>query len=68
MPGGQSSLIAETNVSDEDMAMFYLAKQGYGSVAEVEEWDTPRFLDALEYEEIMNAIERYRIDEARRER
>lgn len=50
------------------MAMFYLAKQGYGSVAEVEEWDTPRFLDALEYEEIMNAIERYRIDEARRER
>jgi hypothetical protein len=46
-------------VSDEDMAMFYLAKQGYGSLAEIQKWDTPQFLDALEYEAIDNAIARH---------
>lgn len=41
------------------MAMFYLAKQGYGSLAEIQKWDTPQFLDALEYEAIDNAIARH---------
>lgn len=41
------------------MAIFYLAKQGYGSVSEVQEWDTPQFLDALEYEAVDNAIARH---------
>lgn len=41
------------------MAVFYLAKQGYGSVEQIESWDTPRFLNALEYEAIENAITRH---------
>ena len=41
------------------MAMFYLAKQGYGSLKEIQTWDTPEFLDALEYEAISNAIDRH---------
>ena len=41
------------------MAMFYLAKQGYGSLKEIREWDTPELLDALEYEAIDNAIGRH---------
>jgi hypothetical protein len=41
------------------MAVFYLAKQGYGSVNDIKEWDTTQFLDAIEYESINNAIERY---------
>jgi hypothetical protein len=41
------------------MAIFYLAKNGYGSVNEIEDWDTDKFLDALEYEAIDNAIARH---------
>ena len=41
------------------MAIFYLAKQGYGSVNEIVNWDSDRFLDALEYEAIDNAIGRH---------
>ena len=41
------------------MAVLYLAKNGYGSVNEILEWDTPQFLDALEYEAIENAITRH---------
>lgn len=41
------------------MAIFFLAKNGYGTVLEIEQWDTDRFLDALEYEAIESAIIRY---------
>jgi hypothetical protein len=41
------------------MSALYLAKQGYGSVNEILEWDTPQFLDALEYEAISNSIDRH---------
>jgi len=34
------------------MGIFFLAKQGYGTVDQIEEWDSPKFLDALEYESI----------------
>lgn len=53
--------MAYTNVASDDATVFYLAKQGYGSVAEIEGWDTPRLLDAIEYEQIQSDIERYRI-------
>lgn len=39
------------------MSIFFLSKQGYGSVNEIETWDTPKFLDAIEYEYIQNSIE-----------
>jgi hypothetical protein len=42
----------------------YLVKEGYGSLGEVEEFDTSTFLDCLEYEEIKNAIESQLIKEA----
>lgn len=41
------------------MAVLYLAKQGYGTPADIREWDTPDLLDALEYEAIGNAIDRH---------
>jgi hypothetical protein len=41
------------------MAIYYLAKQGYGTVNDIRGWDTPEFLDALEYEAIGNAIDRH---------
>jgi hypothetical protein len=42
----------------------YLVKAGYGSLREVEEFDSKEFLDCLEYEEIKNAIESHQIEEA----
>lgn len=48
-----------TNLDDDTMAVLYLAKQGYGSVTDIKEWDTPELLDALEYEAISNAIDRH---------
>ena len=39
------------------MSIFYLSKQGYGSVNEIATWDTDRFLNAIEYEYIQNSIE-----------
>lgn len=47
------------------MTIFYLAKAGYGSVAELRELDTKEFLDIVEYEQISNAIERHYMEEAR---
>lgn len=41
------------------MAVFYLAKNGYGSVDEILEWDSERFFDALEFEALENAITRH---------
>lgn len=49
------------------MAVYYLAKQGYGSVAEIRGMDTPEFLDLIEYEQMNQAIERWRYAEARRQ-
>lgn len=60
------NLIAKTNVSDDDMMIFYLSKQGYGSIAELNELDTTEFLDLIEFEEITNAIEGYHMREAQR--
>lgn len=41
------------------MAVLYLSKQGYGTPAQIRDWDTTDFLDALEYEAIENAIGRH---------
>jgi len=46
------------------MTLFSLAKNGYGSIAELEQMDTPEFLDLVEFVHISNAIERYQIDRA----
>lgn len=54
-----------SNVGDYDMTVFHLARQGYGSVKEIREWDTPQFLDAVEYEQICSDIELYKIEESR---
>ncbi len=39
--------------------IFMLAKQGYGTVNEINEWDTPQLLDAIEFERIHNDIQRH---------
>lgn len=41
--------------------MFALAKAGYGSVAEIETWDTDQFLDALEFEQITADIQAFKM-------
>jgi len=41
------------------MAMMYLAKQGYGTLAEIRDLDTEDFLNLMEYEAIDNAIGRH---------
>jgi len=40
----------------------YLARKGYGSLAEMRELDTPDVLDLIEYEHIQNDLERYHYD------
>ena len=60
------NLIAQTNVSDDDMTVFSLAKLGYGSIKEIKEMDTKEFFDLVEFEQISGAIERHYMDEARR--
>jgi len=52
--------ILETNVSGERMAMFSLSKAGYGSLAEIEQWDTDQFLDAIEFEQITADIQAHK--------
>jgi len=39
--------------------IFMLAKKGYGTVNELNEWDTPQLLDAIEFEHIQNDIQRH---------
>lgn len=41
------------------MSVLYLSKRGYGTPAQIREWDTTDLLDALEYEAIDNAIGRH---------
>ena len=51
--------MAFTNVSDDDATMFHLARRGYGSLAELEQMDSPQLLDLVEFEHIQNDIELY---------
>jgi hypothetical protein len=46
-------------VSDLDQTTFHLAKQGYGSLRELRDLDTPEFLDLVEFENINSQIESY---------
>jgi hypothetical protein len=46
------------------MAMFALVKAGYGSLAEIESWDTTEFLDAIEYEQITADIQAHNMRSA----
>ena len=47
------------------MTIFFLSKKGYGSIEHIETWDTPRFLDVLEYERIMHNIEQHTFERER---
>lgn len=47
------------------MTIFFLSKKGYGSIEHIETWDTPRFLDVLEYERIMMNIEKHQYEKER---
>lgn len=42
--------------------MFALSKAGYGSLAEIEQWDTDQFFDAIEYEQITADIMAHRME------
>lgn len=47
------------------MSMFALAKAGYGSLAEIESWDTDQYLDAIEFEQMSADIQARRIEVAK---
>jgi len=47
------------------MTIFFLSKKGYGTIDYIEQWDTPRFLDVMEYEQIINSIEAHKYEAAR---
>ncbi|MBE0469597.1 MAG: hypothetical protein IBX55_08855 [Methyloprofundus sp.] len=47
------------------MTICALSKRGYGSIKELQELDTPDFLDVVEFEQMSNAIERYEIEQRR---
>ena len=47
------------------MTLIHLAKQGYGSLKEMHELDTPEVLDLIEYENIQADIQEYLIWEAK---
>ncbi len=66
LPTTGANLIAETNLSDDDLLLYSLARKGYGSVAELNKMDTPEFYDLVEFEGIISAIEAHHINEARR--
>ena len=42
-----------------------MAEKGYGTLDQIEQWDSDRFLDILEIISIKNQIESYTIQEAR---
>lgn len=44
--------------------MFVLVKAGYGSLAEIQAWDTDEFLDAIEFEQISADIQAHQMKEA----
>jgi hypothetical protein len=44
--------------------LFSLSKKGYGSIKELQEWDTDQFLDAVEFESICADIEYYEMNKA----
>lgn len=50
------------------MAIFHLARTGYGSVKELRECDTPEFLDMLEAENIRFDLEQYHMEQAENKR
>jgi len=54
-----------TNISEDDMTLMHLAKQGYASLPELWEMDTPEVLDLIEYENIQADIQEYLEWEAR---
>lgn len=58
-------LVAFTNIADDDATIFHLVKAGYGTVGEIEQWDTPRLLDAVEFEMIQRDIELYHMQKPR---
>jgi len=44
------------------MTIFMLASMGFGTVAEIGQWDTPQFLDAVEFASIRRDIEQFHAD------
>lgn len=47
------------------MSMFALAKAGYGSLAEIESWDTDQYLDAIEFEQMSADIQAHKMKVAK---
>lgn len=62
----RNDYIVDTNISDPMMTVLMLTKRGYGTMAELLKMDTPEILDAIEFEQMANAIERHETEEARR--
>jgi len=55
--------VAFTNIGDDDATLFFLVRRGYGSLTELQQWDTPAILDAIEYERIQDDLEAYQLQQ-----
>ena len=56
--------VAFTNVPDERATLYHLAKEGYGTIAELAQLDTTEYLDLVEYEQIRQDLELYHVQQA----
>ena len=54
-----------TNIPDERATLYYLVREGYGTIAELEQMDTTEYLDLIEHEQIRQDIELYHMQQAR---
>jgi len=60
-----ANYVAYTNVPDERSTLYYLAREGYGTIEYLEQMDTPEYLDLIEHEQIRQDIELYHMQQAR---
>lgn len=57
----------ECNIDETFMTYCTLVKKGYGSITEIESWDTDKFYDVLDYENLNNDIETLVYEDAKNE-
>lgn len=59
------NFIDYTNISDTDMTLFHLVKQGYGTYKELCELPGETIIDMIEMENIQSDIEKYEYEQAK---
>lgn len=63
LPKGREDYVVFTNITGYTAQCFSLVRAGYGTLSEVQDMDSPDFLDAIEYGDIISSIEDHVIDQ-----